>query len=241
MHSYRVFQTTIVIVALASSFRCFGVSLIAGAPNGESTPESTWMIAHESQVPIRPSASTERWLGFSFFTYGLGSDVELASTIYNLSSPASRRIAVSLGYKWTPQIAETSRFLGINLKDIRWILGQEFPVAIQGNEGPGHWSFAGFSFRLESTATRFTFGPSFGTRQIFGKNTFDAFWGIEQPIANNLAFLVDGFTGRHDLGAVITAVQWDITHQFTVISGMKWNTSGKEDGHAAMVEITYEI
>lgn len=198
------------------------------------------MAASELQTPMRAQDARERLVGFSFFTYGLGDDLELASTFYNTTIPASGRIAGSLGGKWTPLIAPEVSILGVRVGELRAIAGGEVPVALQGNEGVGLWVFSGISFRLLSTGTRFTVGPNYGTRQIFGTETFDAFWGVEQPLTKEWSLIADGYTGLHDLGATITAVQWDATPHLTLIAGPKWNTVGSRGFDAWMFEITYE-
>ena len=240
LRSTRIQIITLALVALLASSSGHAVSLIAGVPNAEVTAEGTFMVAHESQFPFDTSAAKSRWLGFTFFTYGLGHDLELASTVYNISSPASGRIAASMGYKWTPLLTADREWLGVKIKDVRGILGQEFPVVLQGRGGIGNWSFAGVGVRLASTLTRFTLGINYGTAEIFGREIVDAFWGVEQPITKQWSVLADAFTGHHDFGAIITAVQWRPVHEFVLITGPKWSTAPGGD-NSWMIELTLDL
>jgi len=222
----------LLILSLFLGPKALAVSLIAGVPNAQTTPPGVFMAAHESQLPIVQSST--RWTGFFFFTLGLNEELELASTIYNLSSPSFNRIAPSLGYKWVKKMG-TSDF------EPKFIFGQELVVPIQGSDGVGVWSFLGFSVRLPGLRTRFTGGPSHGPKAMFGKKLWLVWAGVEQPLNKEFSLVADWFSGDHDLGALITAVQWQPNKSFTLIVGPKIANNLSKTFNAGMVEITYEF
>ena len=221
----------IILVPQASQ----AVSLIAGIPNAETTEPGVFMAAHESQFAL--SSSPKPWTGFSFFTYGLVEHFELASTLFNLSSPASQRIAVSLGFKSVHELMKKGAFW----EELRVFWGLEAPFAIQGNEGLGIWMFSGLSMRLPKLRTRFTAGPSFGTKQIFGVTTWSVMLGVEQPILPKFSLIADWFSGKNDLGALILAFQYDPTPKVTVIMGPKLPNDRSKSAVAWMIEVTAKI
>lgn len=214
------------------------VSLIAGVPNAETTPKNTLMIATESQFPIvADTSNSKRWAGFHFVTFGVSDYVEVASTVYNSTDPASERIAASLGYKWSDSIKSDDRLFS----EWKFLLGQEFLYGLQGSEGFGAWSFAGVSNRLRVSETRFTLGLSHGTQQMFGKATFCLFAGVEQPLSASLSIIADWFSGTHDLAALITAIQYKPSHRFVIISGPKWANNPASGSNTWIVELTLDL
>lgn len=232
---FKKFPIWVVLLAALNelmSQRALAVSLIAGVPNAQTTPARVFMVAHESQVPLIETST--RWMGFWFFTLGLNEELELASTVYNLSSPASNRIAPSLGYKWVKQF-------GTSVFEPKMIVGQELLVPLQGTDGLGVWSFAGFSFRLPGLRTRFTGGPSRGPKAMFGRDLWLVWAGVEQPLSSDFSLIADWFSGDHDLGALIAAIQWQPNKALVVISGPKLANDLSKTVNAWMLEITYEF
>lgn len=229
---------SLTILLIVSTFFCrsvYAVSLIAGIPNAEVTEKGAVIVAHESQFAV--AQSEKPWNSFTFFTYGLTKHWELASSLFNLTSPASDRIALSVGFKAVYEVSYQSEVL----RELKFTGGSEIPFALQGSEGVGVWIFGAFSFRIAPTLTRITFGPSYGTRQIFGKNILSAMIGLEQPIVHRISLVSDWFSGSHDLGALILAVQYDPTSHLTVITGPKFSNDLTLSANAWMIEITAKI
>ncbi|MCM0606738.1 MAG: hypothetical protein KA715_11675 [Xanthomonadaceae bacterium] len=213
------------------SSEAHAVSLIASVPNAQTTPKGVFMIAHESQVPYFPDPGKANWQTFNFFTYGISEQFEVASTVYNLTFPGSGRLAASIGYKWVAPLSEQLKF----------IFGQEFPFALQGNVSVGHWTFTGLSYNFYQTNTRLTAGINSGSSLIFGSNVLDGFFGFEQSIVPHWTLIADWYSGKHDLGVLITAIQWNPNHSLTVITGPKWGNPGSFNENGWMLEITYEF
>lgn len=210
-----------------------GQSVIVSAPNTDTTPARTTMIAHESQVNTW-SQDKVYWNSFTFATHGLAKDLELAATLYGISRPGSGNVALALGYKHRiplPTIAGFEPVLAV---------GQMLPVSFSGR-GVGSWTYAVASLRLPAIRTRFTTGVSYGTEQIFGYRTLHGLFGVEQPLTDRVSLIADWFTGRHDLAALVTGVQWNAAHGLIVIAGYKFPNVQRAGPPSALCEITFEF
>jgi hypothetical protein len=206
-------------------------SVVASVPNTDVTTTGIAMIAHESQGSVK--AGKPYWNSFTFGTVGVARNIELAATLYGVGSPFGK-IAVAAGYKQRVEFAPHSRW------EPTLAFGPMFPVSLSG-EGLGIWTYGAFSVRLPKLRTRFTIGPSYGTRQIFGYTSLHMFAAIEQPVSKQVSLIADWFSGVHDLGAAVTAVQWNISHSFILIAGVKIPNSERAGPVAGLVELTYEF
>jgi hypothetical protein len=206
-------------------------SVIAGVPNTDVAAPKHLLIAHESQLNVG-AYDQPYWNSFSFTTFGIGHNIELAATLYGLSSPGSGNVALAAGYKhripltkrstWEPTVA-----FGI-------------PLSLSGS-GVGFWTYAVSSMRLPGLRTRFTIGASYGSRQIFGRTALSVLAGIEQPVLKSFSLIADYISGGSDLGALVPAMQWNPTHPFTIIAGMKIPNTERAGPVSALVELTYEF
>jgi hypothetical protein len=208
-------------------------SVIAGVPNTDVTALKHLMIAHESQLNLH-SYKNPYWNSFTFSTFGIGHNIELAATLYGLSNPGSGNVAIAAGYKhriplyketlWEPVIA----------------FGQMIPASLSGT-GFGFWTYGVSSIRLPGLRTRFTLGLSYGSRQIFGLTSLNMLGGVEQPITKTFSLIADYISGGSDLGALVPAIQWNPTHAFTVICGMKIPNMPRAGPLSGLLELTYEF
>jgi hypothetical protein len=212
---------------------CPAQSLIVSVPNTDVTRDGLTMIAHESQLNTW-SQPSPYWNSFTFATRGIGNNIELAATLYGVSRPGSGNVALALGYKHRVPLAEKSPWEPV------LAVGQMFPASLSGS-GVGTWTYGVASFRLPGARTRFTFGPSYGTRQIFGRTTISMIAGIEQPLTPRFSLIADWFSGAHDLGALVPGVQFNVSHAFIVIAGVKVPNSKRAGPTSALVEVTYEF
>jgi hypothetical protein len=191
------------------------------------------MLAHESQVSPRYKGRPY-WNSFSFFTLGVGQGVELAATVYGVGSPLGK-VAVAGGFKQRIELVKASTW------QPTVAYGSMFPVSAS-HPNVGVWTYGVSSVRLPTTRTRLTAGASYGSGLIFGYPTVHAVGGLEQPLSKRIILIADYFSGRHDLGALITAVQVNVTPAFIVIAGVKTPTNPDRAGPmAGLVEITYEL
>ncbi len=210
----------------------WGQTLIVGIPSTDVSPKREFAIAHETQLNRLQSGSY--WNSFSFATYGVGNGLELAASLYGPSRPASPELALGLGFKKRHALG------GSWARRREWTVagGAMVPVSLRGN-GTGLWMYGLTSLRMPKTRTRLTAGPSWGTRQIFGRTAAKGMVGIEQPLTKKVSLVTDWFTGTHDLGASIYGVSYQPSPSLLVIGGWKMANNARSGKSAFMVEVAY--
>jgi hypothetical protein len=210
----------------------YSQSLIVGIPNAEVAPKGKLLLAHESQLNTWDFPQN-KWTSFNFSCYGIGHHIELCVTAFNVASPASLNMSVSPGAKMVfPFVADLKI-----AHDFTLGVGQMMPISLDG-KGFGSWSYGIASIRFNKLNTRLTAGPSYGTRQIFGRSVLCLMLGYEQPLTEKLSLVGDWYSGTHDIGAYISAIQYNFTPEFTVITGYKIPNNALSGFHAYMLEIT---
>lgn len=207
-------------------------SVVVSVPSTDVTREGVAMIAHESQVNAWKYSSVY-WNSFTFGTYGIGRNMELAATLYGVGRPMGN-VTLAVGYKHRVPLSDTSPWEPVVA------FGPMVPFSFSG-QGAGIWTYGVASFRLPELRTRFSVGPSYGTRQIFGDTTLSMLAAVEQPLGKNVALIADWFSGRHELGALVPAVQYNISHSFILIAGVKIPNSSRAGPVSGLVELTYEF
>ncbi|MFO0734842.1 MAG: hypothetical protein U0270_03145 [Labilithrix sp.] len=207
-------------------------SVVVSVPSTDVARPGHVMLAHESQLNTW-TYGRAYWNSFTFGTYGFAENMELAATLYGLSSPASGRRTVAVGYKHRVP-------LGTSVWEPTVAFGPMLPVSLEG-DGVGIWTYAVMSVRLPGVRTRFSAGPSYGSRQIFGRPTASLLAAIEQPITSRVSFVADWFSGEHELGAFVPAMQWNMTSNFIIIAGVKVPTADRAGPVAGLVELTFEF
>jgi hypothetical protein len=228
-HTVSLVATSILVLLSRSAN---AQSLVAGVPNTDVTQKGVVMVAHESQFSSKDNKPY--WNSFTFGTYGIGNNVELAATLYGIGLPYSGNVTIAVGYKHRIPLTKRSPW------EPTFVWGNMLPLSLTG-DGVGFWSYGGASIRLPELRTRLTAGPSYGSRQIFGVTSLSMFAAIEQPITKHFALIADWFSGSTDLGALITAVQINPIKAFTIIAGVKIPNSERAGPFAGMIELTYEI
>lgn len=208
-------------------------SVVVSVPNTDVTRPGVTMVAHESQLNTWSYDHTY-WNSFSFATYGIGKNIELAATLYGLGSPATGNVTLAVGYKHRIPLVEGSPW------EPTVAVGSMLPFSLSGR-GVGIWSYGAASVRLPGARTRFTVGPSYGTKQIFGDTTVSGLVAVEQPITKHIHLIADWFSGRHELGALVPAVQLNLSHALIVIAGVKLPNSSLAGPVSGLVEVTYEF
>jgi hypothetical protein len=222
---------TIALLSAATTRTANAQSVVVGVPSTDVAPKGIAMIAHESQGSVKDSKPY--WNSFTFGTVGIATNVELAATLYGVGSPMGK-IALSVGYKQRVPLASKSEW------EPTFAFGPMLPISLSG-DGVGIWAYGALSVRLPVLRTRFTMGPSYGTRQIFGYTTLHMFAAVEQPLSKKISLIADWFSGTHELGALVPAVQWTVSHSFMLIAGVKIPNSKLAGPVAGMVELTYEF
>jgi hypothetical protein len=207
-----------------------GQSLIVGIPSADVAAKGEFALAHESQ--FNRFDSGPYWNSFTFATYGIGKHLELASSLYGVSSPSSGNRAIGFGMKSSlPLPGEFSK---------RWELkfapGFMVPVSFDG-KGSGYWFYGNGSFRIPGPRTRFTAGPGIGSKQIFGRRAYSTMVGIEQPLTKRWGIVSDWFSGTNDLGAAIFALSWQRDKKTLIIFGYKVANNAASGRPAFMIEV----
>lgn len=235
----RLAWSTGILSAVASS--CFltaeAVTLIVGIPSPETTPKKELLLTHESQLgPWRTGREHPDWNSFTFFTYGITDKTELSFAINNIGVPGSERLGIAPGFKTYRPIL-TKRFPHA---DLRVTGGAMMPVSLRG-DGVGYWTFVTLSGRVPKLRTRLTAGVSAGSRQLFGREKVAAIVGIEQPLTKKLSVVADWYSGTHDLGAFIPAVQYNFTQHDVLILGVKIPNNANSGKQAVIIEFTKRL
>lgn len=219
----------ILLIALTSVSQIAAQSLIVGIPNAEVTPKGEFVLAHETQ--LNRFASGPYWNSFTFATYGIGKHTELATSLYGVSSPGSGNRAIGFGAKSS---------LPLPIGDGRWEPkasgGFMIPVSLDG-QGTGYWFYGNASVRIPGPRTRITVGPSYGTRQIFGRRAYSTMLGIEQPLTRRWSVVSDWFSGTNGLGAAIFALSWQKDRKTLIIFGYKVANNARSGRPAFMIEV----
>jgi hypothetical protein len=101
-------STSLVLAALTlPAGNAFAQSVIVSVPSTDVTTPKRLMLAHESQLNLH-SYNKPYWNSFTFSTFGIGYNIELAATLYGLSSPGSGTVALAAGYKHRIALSKTS-------------------------------------------------------------------------------------------------------------------------------------
>lgn len=191
------------------------------------------MIAHESQVNRFQSGNY--WNSFTFGTIGLSKKTEFAATLYGLGRPASGNNSLGVGLKH--KIVDKEFHSGWHLESIA---GFMVPFSLSG-KGTGSWVYGAASIRTPKTKTRFTVGPGYGTRQIFGRRAYSTMVGVEQPLNKKWMLLADWFTGTNELGAAIAGFSWTPKPGLIIIGAYKVPNNAISGKPAPLIEVTYSF
>lgn len=204
--------------------------MIVGIPSVDVAPKGEFALAHESQLNRFQSGGY--WNSFTFATYGLGNGLELASSAYGFSAPGSGNRAIGFGAKLTRQLPGGFA----NRWQVKFAPGFMIPASFNG-KGVGYWVYGNGSFRIPGPRTRITAGPSFGTKQIFGRRAYSTMVGIEQPLSKRWGIVSDWFTGTNDLGAAIFAFSFQRDKKTLIIFGYKVANNAGSGKPAFMIEV----
>lgn len=233
--SRRLPRVVLGALVLAAPAALPAQSLIVGIPSADVTPRRVWAITHESQV--KPAwEGTPGWNTFQFLTYGIGRGTELALSFVNFGRPATGNRTVAVGFKSVLEAEDgpLARWQG------RLMGGVMIPKSVDAR-GAGVWAFTGASGRVPGVRTRLTVGPTYGTPQLFGIEKLGMMAGIEQPIGRRFSLIADWYSGRHDLAALIPALQVNWAHEIVTILGYKFPNPGAPGGRAIVLEVAAPI
>jgi hypothetical protein len=215
---------------ISISFSAKAQQTIFSVPSADVTPEDKNFVQHESQ--FRTKDPGEFWAGTHYVAKGIGYNTEIDAAFFNLSSPASKNVSFAPGFK---------SVIPIQIKEIssyqpKIIFGSMMPFSLQGN-GIGNWTYLENSFFIPESGTRLTAGISFGTKQIFGKDTICFIGGFEQKITNNLSYISDWYSGNNTLGVFSTGISYALPKDIVFYGGYQIPNSKKIARNGFIIEI----
>lgn len=202
----------IIIIFLLNIQKITGQSLIAGIPSADVAEKDHIEITHESQF-----GNQGKWNSFNIFCLGLSHHTEFTATYNNLSNQRNSNQGFSMGLKTVfPLYKDSSK------SELKWTMGGNYIYSTYLKQH-GYWIYSHASFRLPGLKTRITCGGSASNRALTGESStmpFHMLAGFEQPLNKHFSVIGDWFSGKHDLGALITGIQWDFGKN-VLIAGLK--------------------
>ncbi|MBC7388933.1 MAG: hypothetical protein H7329_06980 [Opitutaceae bacterium] len=248
MNKLNLFTFAILICLIN---RSYSQSLIAGIPSADVAPEKRFMFTHESQINSW-SYDKMKWNSFNFMCYGAAKNLEVTVSFANISNSPLSHESLGLGFKKIIDLKS------VPLPEMKFVFGQNVLFS-SDRKSVGGWSYAMFSNKLDRTKTRLTYGLSYGSAELFGydtlsttqngiterkvteRNPFSFMGGVEQPIyKDKFLIIADWFSGTHDLGALISAIQLNFKH-IVLIGGYKFPNLEAAKKGSVIMEIMYEF
>jgi hypothetical protein len=219
-----------VIVLLFICQDTFAQQTIFNVPSADAVPEGEVFLQHESQFrPWRPGrflSNTE------YAAVGIGHNLELDATFFNVNAPPSGNILLGLGFKKVFPLRQQKS----PERDYKLTLGEILPISLQGG-GMGNWTYGHISGRLPKLNTRLTAGMSVGTKQIFGRNAVAFIGGYEQPVTRRLTLQGDWYSGTHNLGLFIPGFSYALPKDATLYVGYQLPNSKRSGSQGFVIEL----
>ena len=227
----------LIYIFICTLFACQNTILaqqtIFNVPSADITEKGHVYIEQESQ--FRPWNPHANWVGTQYSAYGIGHNTEIDVNVFNVGAPATNNISLGTGFKSCIPIA--------GLKDkypereYKFTVGSQVLSGLQG-QGAGNWTYTHLSGRLPVTKTRITAGVSYGTKQLFGKDTTSFIGGVEQPINKKLTLMTDWYSGsEHFAGYLIPGFAYAFPKNTTLFVGYQIPNSSKVGVSGFVVEL----
>lgn len=202
---------------------------IFNVPSADITPKNKNFLQHESQFRAK---DPDQFLNTTnYYARGVGHNIELDATLFNLSSPASNNVSLGIGFKSATELQKNSAYKP------KLIFGAMAPFSLQGN-GVGHWIYTSGNITLPQTNTRLTAGISSGTKQIFGESATCFIGGFEQKITNDLNFIADWYSGNHAMGILAAGINYSLPQDFIFYGGYQIPNSKTVGRNSFIVEVS---
>lgn len=205
-------------IFLTFSLGLYGQQTIFNVPSADVANKGDWFYQH--QTVARAWSSEKHWVQTNSFGYGIGHNLELDASWYNVEPGGLGQSSPSVGIKASIPLRKTDKRLPTRL-----ILGDmvEFrrrsPNDLPDSPHEGNWVYAMLSSDIPKTRTRLTAGFTDGTSVLFGIRKFGALAGIEQPISRRWMLQADWFAGKHDLGYLIPGAVYRFGERWMVSFG----------------------
>lgn len=189
---------------------------LINVPSVDQTPKGRFFALNESQ--IRAWGGDRYYQSTNFLTYGLTDRFELATTLYNVGSPALPTTTLGVGWKTAhPVLRGAAPALNLTVG-----AGQMLQSSLRGR-GLGVWSYGQISNVMPTTKTRLMVGASRGPANLFGKNTLHFISSIEQPIDRLIPhtnLVAEWWSGTHEFGDLVPGLNFH-SKSLVVILGYK--------------------
>lgn len=206
---------------------------VFNVPNADVTPQGKIFLQQEGQ--FRPWNSGAFFVGTTYGAYGIGHNTELDVTLFNVGAPATNSITLGTGFKSAiPIPGLKDKFPA---REFKITVGSEILTSLQGH-GAGSWEYAHLSGRLPKLNTRLTGGVSYGTYQVFGKDTFCFIAAVEQPVTKKLNLIMDWYSGNeHFAGFLISGFSYNLPKNSAIYVGYQIPNSSQVGKSGFVVEL----
>lgn len=227
------------------AYRASAQSIVVSMPSADITHKGHLEYTHESQFNFWNKPA--KWNNFNFFAYGISKNTELAFSLINIDSKGSKKASFGIGHKSQWQFGK-KKYADWEIKLTN---GNMIFVSLLKPD-LGGWAYAHMSARLPKLRTRLTAGLSYGSAQVFGYNkyitesgetihkqnrAFSIIAAVEQPITERLSFMMDWFSGEHELAALSPAFQYRFSEKINTVIGYKIANDRIYDQDALILEL----
>lgn len=193
-------------------------------PAADTTAERQFFVMHETQA--RFWSSSPYWSGTYFLTYGVGSDTELALTMFDVGVDRQGALygnaTLAAGFKSVLPLTGP----GLRSLELGLITGAMGLVSMR-DRSFGAWMYAIPTIRLPRLRTRLAVGVSYATEQLYGTgySQFSLAASIEQPLpiphTRGLSLVAEWFSGSHELSNLILGATWHLHPALILVLGWK--------------------
>lgn len=223
----------VLILFCASLTSASAMQTIFNVPSADVTPKGKVFLQEEAQ--FRGWNPDAFYLGTTYSAYGIGHNTEIDATLFNVGAPATQNISMGVGFKSAIPIPGLKE--KFPAREFKFTVGSDMLIGLEGN-GVGNWTYAHLSGRVPKLNTRLTAGISYGTRQVFGKETTAFIAGVEQPITKKLTLLGDWFSGsEHFAGYLIVGGSYALPKNTTIYAGYQIPNSPQVGASGFVVEL----
>lgn len=195
--------------------QAFATQTVFNVPSADITEKGHVFIQQEAQTT--PWDTDNAFFSTTYSAVGIGHNTEISTNLFNVGSPATENISMSVGFKSVVPIP----YLKDKYPDreFKVTVGSNILIGLEGN-GVGNWTYAHLSGRVPKINTRLTAGLSYGGRQVFGENAVSFIAAIEQPVTEKFSALADWYSGQETwAGFLIVGGSYKLPRNSTIYAG----------------------
>lgn len=215
-----------------------GQQTIFNVPSADVAVKKDWFFQHQSTTRVWDPGRS--WVQTNAYGYGIGHNLELDATLYNLDIEDAGDPAFSAGFKYSVPLLGPKSKLPVRLVvgDMFEFTERSFDASRLRSPHEGNWAYVMLSGELPSSKTRITGGFSDGTKILFGERANGFLGGVEQPLSKRWMFQVDWFSGHHELAYWIPGVVYRFQERWMLSLGMQMPNHATVGRRAIIVELT---